>query len=194
MMSHKFVLRLMGVVVLVVACLVPALAQAHETVDSGNYHFEIGWVDEPVIIGERNALDLFVATKDKPDQGLAGAEQGLKFTVEYGGASQTYDLVPVEGQDGHYTAVFVPTRLGQYTFHLTGQIGSDAVDVSVKPEEVVAAGKLNFPDPQTAAIDLQGQVVAAQGQASTALLMGGAGLAVGAIGLVVAVVALLKKK
>ena len=193
-MSHKTMTRLIALAVLGVMWLFPALAQAHEAVDSGNYHFEIGWINEPVIVGERNALDLFVAPKDKPDQGLTGAEQGLKFTVEYGSAAQTYDLVPVEGQDGHYTAVFVPTRLGQYTFHITGQIGSDAVDVSVKPEEVIAAGKLDFPEPQAAVSDLQGQVTAAQSQAGTATLVGGVGAALGLIGLVVAVVALMRKK
>ncbi len=172
----------------------PAIASAHESVDQGNTHFEIGWVNEPVLIGERNALDLFVAAKDKPDTGLAGAEATLKFTVEYGGVSQSYDLVPVENAPGHYTAVFIPTRLGQYTFHLTGQINADAVDVSVKPEEVTAAGKLAFPEAQPTLADLQAQVAAAQSQAGTSLIVGGLGLAAGLAGLGLALVGRLRKK
>jgi hypothetical protein len=174
--------------------MVPTAASAHESVDSGNYHYEIGWVNEPVIVGERNALDLFVAPKSQPDQGLAGVEMSLQFTVEYGGVNQSYDLVPVENEPGHYTAVFIPTRLGQYTFHLTGQIKDEKVDVSVQPEEVVAAGKLDFPEAQPAVADLQAQLATAQSQSNTALLAGTGGLAFGLIGLVFALYALLKKK
>ena len=177
-----------------VLLLVPIPALAHQAVDSGNYHFEIGWVNEPVIVGERNALDLFVAPKAQPDQGLAGAESTLQFTVEYGGVNQSYDLVPVENAPGHYTAAFIPTRLGQYTFHLTGQIKDEKIDVSVQPEEVVAAGKLAFPEPQPAVADLQAQLAAAQSQANTAMLVAVSGLAFGLIGLVFALYASVKKK
>ena len=181
-------------VALVMLLMVPVAASAHEAVDSGNYHFEIGWVSEPVIVGERNALDLFVAPKAQPDQGLAGVEATLQFTVEYGGVNQSYDLVPVENEPGHYTAAFIPTRLGQYTFHLTGQIKDEKIDVSVKPEEVVAAGKLAFPEAQPAVADLQAQLAAAQSQTNEALLVAVSGLAFGLVGLVFALYGLVKKK
>jgi len=171
----------------------PLTALAHTAVDSGSYHFEIGWVNEPVIVGERNALDLFVAPKDKPDQGLTGVESTLRFTVEYGGVSRGYDLVPVENEPGHYTAVFIPTRLGQYTFHITGQIQTEVVDVSVQPEEVVEIGQLAFPEAQPAIGDLQAQLAAAQSQAATTLYVAVAGVVLGALGLVAAMVAALKK-
>jgi len=193
-MSHKNVWRSLAGLALMVVLAVPLTALAHVGVDSGNYHFEIGWTNEPVIVGERNALDLFIAPKDKPDQGLADVESGLTFTVEYGGVSQAYDLVPVENEPGHYTAVFIPTRLGQYTFHLAGRINADAVDVSVQPEAVVAAGRLDFPEPQPAAVDLQAQLATAQSQANTALLLAGVALAFGLGGLGVAVLAMIRKK
>jgi hypothetical protein len=128
---------------------IPVAAFAHEKVESGNYHYEIGWLNEPVVIGERNGLDLFVATKDKPDQGL-GDIGTLKFTAVYAGATQDFDITPVEGEPGHYLAVFVPTRAGKYTFHLTGNINTDTVDVSVQPDEVQPAGSLDFPAAQAA--------------------------------------------
>ena len=95
-------------------------------------------------MGERNGLDLFVAPKDSPEEGIADITT-LQFSVEYGGASQSYDLVPAEEDPGHYSAAFIPTVEGQYTFHLTGTINDEAVDVSVEPEEVVGPGELMFP-------------------------------------------------
>lgn len=160
-MFRKVLCALSACVVLAML-LVPLTAFAHEKVDSGNYHYEIGWANEPVIVGEKNGLDLFVASKDKPDEGLAGVESTLKFTVEYGSASQSYELVPVEAEPGYYTAAFVPTREGQYTFHLTGAINNEAVDVKVEPEEVIAAGKLAFPEAQPSAADLTAQLTRGQ--------------------------------
>lgn len=193
-MSRTSVSRWLRVIGLGALLMVPAVAWAHVAVDSGSYHFEVGWVNEPVIVGERNALDLFVAPKDQPGQGVAGIEATLQFTVEYGDVNQSYDLVPVENEAGHYTAVFIPTRLGQYIFHLTGQIKDEKIDVSVKPEEVVAAGKLDFPEAQPAVADLQAQLAAAQSQTNRALLVGFIGLAFGLIGLALALYVLVRKK
>jgi hypothetical protein len=193
-MSHINRWRCLAGLALAVLLAVPLVAWAHEGVDSGNFHFEIGWTSEPVLVGERNALDLFVAPKDKPEAGIAGAEATLQFTVEYGGVSRSYDLMPVENEPGHYTAVFIPTRLGQYTFHLTGQINSEKIDVSVKPEEVTAAGKLAFPEAQPAVGDLQTQLASAQNQTNTAVGAAFIGLAFGLIGLVFAVYAVVKKR
>ena len=71
----RITLRVLSALVLLGIVFVPfvALAQptAHAEVDSGNYHFEIGWLSEPVIVGERNGLELFVAKKDTPAEGLA---------------------------------------------------------------------------------------------------------------------------
>jgi hypothetical protein len=159
--------------------LVPVAAFAHEEVDSGNYHYEIGWLNEPVVPGERNGLDLFVAPKDKPDQGL-GDIGTLKFTVVYAGATQDFDITPVEGDPGHYAAVFVPTRAGKYTFHLTGTINNDPVDVSVQPDEVQPAGTLDFPAAQTAG---QTGMRSATVLALAGLAFGVLGTALGALGL-----------
>ena len=125
--------------------LIPLTASAHEqSVESGNFVFEVGWLQEPVVVGERNGLELFVAPKDAPEDGIADITT-LQFTVEYGSASQSYDLVPAEDDPGHYSAAFIPTVEGQYTFHLTGTVNDESVDVSVDPEEVVAAGNAGLP-------------------------------------------------
>lgn len=192
-MSRTFV-RAFGALALLAVLLVPLTASAHEQVDSGNYHYEIGWLNEPVIIGERNGLDLFVASKDKPDEGLTGVESTLKFTVEYGSASQDYAIVPVEDKPGSYTAAFVPTREGQYTFHITGTINNETVDVKVQPEEVIAAGKLAFPEAQPSAADLTAQLATAKSQTSTAQTIAIVGVVFGLIGTGLGVYGLTRKK
>ncbi len=162
--------------------LIPLTAWAHESVESGSFVFEIGWLQEPVVVGERNGLELFVAPKDAPEEGIADITT-LQFTVEYGSASQSYDLVPAEDDPGHYSAAFIPTVEGQYTFHLTGTVNDESVDVSVDPEEVVAAGVLAFPSPAEAP--------ASGGSAQTLAL---AALVLGAVALALSGFALLRRR
>jgi hypothetical protein len=194
-MVRYLYLRVAGALVLI-GCLFlgPTVAWAHEQVDSGSYHFEIGWVNEPVLVGERNGLDLFVAAKDSPETGLSDLESNLTFGVEYGSARQEYDVVPVEDNPGHYTAAFVPTREGQYTFHLTGTIQDEAVDVKVEPEEVVAAGQLAFPEALPSAAELAAKLDGAQAQAGTAQTIAIVGAALGLIGAGLGAFGLLRKK
>lgn len=204
-------------------CFLPLIASAHEQVTAGSYQLEIGWVKEPVIVGELNGLDLFITqatatsehdhaedtaqatatsehdhAEDTPqtsqEAGVTGAEATLKFAVEYGSASQTYDLRPVSGQPGHYTADLIPTREGQYTFHFTGAINDEAVEVNVEPEEVVSAGKLAFPEPLASTPDTMAQLAAAQTQARTTQMIAIGGVVLGLLGTGLGVYGLIKKK
>jgi len=198
MLRKMLCLRVLGALALFAVLLVPLAASAHQPahtkVDSGSYHYEIGWLDEPVLVGQRNGLELFVATKDTPDKGLADDISGtLKFTVEYGGVSQSYDLVPVEDKPGAYTASFLPTREGQYTFHLTGKIKDENVDVSVQPEEVVPAGKLAFPEALPSTKDLADQLAAAKAQTAAAQTLAIVGVVLGVIGTGLGVYGIMKK-
>jgi hypothetical protein len=193
----RITLRVLSALVLLGIVFVPFVASAqpatHEEVDSGNYHFKIGWLSEPVIVGERNGLELFVAKKDTPDEGLADITT-LQFAVEYGGVSHTYEIVPAEDEPGAYTATFLPTREGQYTFHLTGKINDEAIDVSVEPEEVVAAGELAFPEAPTSTKDLETKLATAQAQTQTAQTLAIVGVVLGVIGTGLGVYGIMKKK
>jgi len=177
---------LMGLLAAVAAAAVSSIsAQAHDEVESGGYVFEIGWLSEPPVVGERNGLELFVAPHDDPEAGVAGITT-LQFSVEYGSASRTYELAPAHEEPGHYSASFIPAVEGQYTFRLTGTVEGRAVNVEIEPEEVVGIGELAFPP----VADLNSQVSTALGQAATArtiailgVLLGAAGIALGAFGL-----------
>ena len=184
-MSRKF-LCVSGLLAALAASLwVPLSAWAHEEVESGGYIFEIGWLSEPVVVGQSNGLELFVAPHDNPEAGVEGITT-LQFTVEYGSASQTYELAPVEDEPGHYSAGFIPAVEGQYTFRLTGTVEGQAVNVEMEPEEVVGVGEVAFPP----VADLNSQVAATQAQAATAqtiaivgAVLGAGGIALGAYGL-----------
>ena len=194
--------------------LVPFTTSAHEQVTAGSYQFEIGWVKEPVIVGERNGLDLFISkgpnehdhatdtsehdhaedtNQTSQDTGVTGAETTLKFAVEYGSVNQTYELRPVSGQPGHYTVDLIPTREGQYTFHLTGAINGEAVEVKVQPEEVVSAGKLAFPEPLASTADFAAQLATAQTQVRTTQIIAIGGVVLGLIGTGFGIYGLIKK-
>jgi hypothetical protein len=213
--TSRLLERVFIVLALLTLWLIPLTASAHEKVNAGSYHLEVGWVKEPVIVGERNGLDLFIAqsageqvqatattehdhdadtTEASQEAGVTGAESTLKFTVEYGSASQSYDLVPVEDKPGYYTADFIPTREGQYTFHLTGAINGEAVEVKVEPEEVVSAGKLAFPEPLESPGNSTGPRTAALNGGRTTQIIAIGGLLLGLIGTGLGVFSLMKKK
>lgn len=197
---RKPLLRMVGFIVTALAglLLLARPAGAHGEVVAGDYMLEIGWVNEPVVVGQPNALYLFVTPAEASEaadeegeqgeaehgrrEGVKGAEATLTFTVEYGGVSRRYPLVPVLGQAGEYTAAFIPTREGQYTFHFTGSINGQAVDVSFEPEEVQSAGDRAFPEAALSPAEQASQLAAAQSQARTALMVAIAGVVLGLVG------------
>lgn len=114
-------------------------ALAHETrdVDGGKYQLRVGFINEPAYQGLENGLELTVCTGQcttKPDSngvlanGLTGAFDTLKAEVVYGPNTMPLTLVAVPYQPGKYDGRFVPTRPGNYTFHITGTLGSDKID------------------------------------------------------------------
>ncbi|HEY6570769.1 MAG TPA: hypothetical protein VIZ22_10780 [Candidatus Limnocylindrales bacterium] len=160
---------------------------AHEVRDVGEYTVVVGFIDEPVFVGQKSGLEFFV---DKGDTPVDGLEQTLKAEVIY--QDQHRDL-PIEarfGEEGAYESVFFPTAAGPYTFHISGTLDGQAIDESFtsSPEgfsevEDLASGQFPVQFPSQAEVVSDAQAGrAAQTQATI-------GIAVGVIGLVVAVVA-----
>ena len=153
----RFVSRL----ALAAACLAIALAGApltvaHEHIAVGDFHLVVGWGNEPALAGEPNSVDVFVSDHDeKPIVDLTA--DALSVVVSTGGQdSQPLVLTPafdVEegfGTPGQYSTDLIPTAPGEYTFHFTGSIHDQAVDVSVTSGEetfspVQGASDLEFP-------------------------------------------------
>lgn len=206
-MSRKFLRVLSALMVFGSLFLFPLAASAHEGVEAGSYLLTIGWVSEPVIVDQPNGLDLFIAPKEGEEhtegethtegdahaQGVTGAEATLKFTVTYGSVSQSYDILPVNGEPGRYTTTIIPTREGQYTFKFTGTINGEAVDVTFEPEEVGSAGQRAFPEASASAADLSAQIAALSAQVQTTQITAIVGAVLGLAGVGLGVFALRKK-
>ena len=122
---------------------------AHETVTVGDYQIEIGWVNEPPIVGQQNDVVVNVTKVDsKSVQQPMEDVSGLTVSVEYGGETKTLTLQPLgEDTPGQYVAPILPTVAGKYTVNVVGKLGDTDIKIQVQPEEVQAADILEFPKP-----------------------------------------------
>lgn len=125
------------------------LAFAHESVAVGDYEIEIGWVDEPAVVGEKNAIAINVSNTSSAEAQPAEDVSSLTVTVSYGGLSKELTLEPLgEDTPGQFAAPLLPTVPGEYMIKLGGSLGDTAVDAEVHPEEVLPADTIQFPGVQ----------------------------------------------
>ena len=169
-------------------------ALAHQGITVGPYAMEVGWVDEPSIVGVKNAVFVSIATSadSKPVDGV----NALVVTVSMGGQEKKLELQPLgENTPGQYAANFIPTRRGTYTVKLSGKIGSTDVNTSVDIEETVDPSSLQFPalDAQSSISDLQKKIDDLSSQLGSARGFAVAGLALAVIALALAGSSLRKK-
>jgi len=116
---------------------------AHESITVGDYQIEIGWVTEPAIAGQMNAVVVNVFTGDEePVENVSD----LVVSVEYGGQSKILTLQPLgEDTPGQFVAPILPTIPGQYTVKLGGKLGDTDVSAEVQPEAVEIPDTIQFP-------------------------------------------------
>lgn len=125
------------------------LASAHSTVTNGPYNIEIGWLNEPPIAGQMNAIIMNLTTSAGKDTPVTDPITGLTMNVSYGGQSKTLTLQPLgEDTPGQYDAPMLPAVAGLYTVDVIGKLAATDVKVEVKPEEVQAADSVQFPNVQ----------------------------------------------
>lgn len=106
----------------------PGAARAHVAEQVGGFEVELGWAEEPPIVGAANAVELEVA--DAGGVPLAVAAGALSVEVVHGGTSAGLPLVPTAAR-GHLEAPITPTRPGRYSFRVSGEVGGRPLDVSV---------------------------------------------------------------
>jgi hypothetical protein len=163
----------------ITALLVFQTASAHTSIEVGNYEVEIGWVDEPSIVGQRNAIVVNVSDTTAPDSEVDVSN--LTVNVTYGGQTKTLELEPLsEDTTNQYIAPILPTVAGQYTVQLRGQLGSTDINEDVDPEEVVASDELAFPS-QTAPESQNSSMGWSQWLSIIGIISGLAGLVLGAL-------------
>jgi hypothetical protein len=166
------------------------LAYAHSRVEVGPYAIVVGWLQEPPIVGERNALTLEITEDEAP---VMGAEATLDVEVLYAGRTWRVNMNPTE-TPGLYTATLFPTVRGVYTTRLFGSLGSTDVDVEIDPEEVLPASNLQFPQPLPDPIGLQEQVDQLQAELQAARTWSYVGSGAGLAGILLGLVGLLRRK
>jgi hypothetical protein len=169
-----------------------ALAHGKSTV--GDYELTIGFHNEPVIQGEKNSLDLFVVNT-KTNEKINGLDQTLHAEIIFGTHKKELPLYPQEDQDGAYAADVIPTRVGDYTWHIWGDIKGTPADVSMTGSPttfgtVDPKSGISFPDVEPSTAALADQARAAGQSAQTALIVGIAGVVLGLAGIAMRVMGL----
>lgn len=144
-MNKKLVI-LAGLVTLIALLLSFQVVLAHESITVGDYELEIGWVSEPVIAGQQNAILVIVSDTSGGEAQPVEDVSSLRVTISYGGQSKELTLQPLgEDTPGQFMAPILVTVPGQYTISLGGQLGDSDVSAEVEPEEVDSADTLQFP-------------------------------------------------
>lgn len=165
-----------------------ALGHDHRTV--GPYTFVVGWITEPAYVNAPNGLSLDVTETDgsKPVEGL-GTTLQAEVIVGGGAKKLSLDLATDKETPGHYAGAFIPTKTGDYIFHIFGTAGSTKVDQRFESgpntfDGVVSTDSLQFPDRIPANADLGARLDALQNLVIAAIVIGALALLASVGGLV----------
>ena len=213
-MHRRFLLLAGAAIGAVATALTPAvLASAHAVIKQGPYYVAIGWAVEAnggsvAYVGETNAVQVFVDTLSP--SGDIGTPVGdlnadcthpdIQVTVTYAGKTSS-PLCPVPafdpdtglGRMDEYDVALTPTKVGDYTFHITGSIHGTAIDKSVTsgPQtfaSVADQSAVDFPVAVPALGDVATKVDQVSARAQTASNNAGTGTVLGIVAIVLAAV------
>ena len=143
-------------------------AYAHTTIQVDPYEIEVGWQDEPPVVGILNAITIDVrepGSVEGVSAGITNAFKKLEVSVVSGGASKVLD-VNTDPRPGHYYAKIIPTKTGSLQLKLKGEINGVQIDTVIPIEDVESTSVLDFPPTSSSS---SGQEVAALKNAITSL-------------------------
>jgi len=141
---------------------------AHTTVEVGSYEIEVGWQDEPPVVGILNAITIDIREPNEETGAYKNISNGFRSmdaTVMSGGASKVLD-VNSDPSPGHYYAKIIPTKIGSMEVKVKGDLNGTPVDVIVPIEDVESTSVLDFPPSSSSA---SGQEIGALKNALTSL-------------------------
>ena len=140
----KQVLSLARIFVFIALILNFQTALAHESITIGDYTLEVGWLSEPPVVGQHNAIVVHVTTADEqPVEDISS----LTLVISYGGQEKTLELKPLdEHSPGQFVAPILPTVAGEYAVIFGGTLGETVVEAETHVEEVQPADTLEFPN------------------------------------------------
>tara|TARA_Y100000590_G_scaffold458298_1_gene612729 strand:+ start:3319 stop:4044 length:726 start_codon:yes stop_codon:yes gene_type:complete len=150
----------------------PGFALAHEGRMVGNLKFDVGFLNEPALEGEQNAVYLRLtkivedpahvhshAHDDAKGDGHHQVEEPVKriqsklevqVTHIESSVSQSMRLTPIINRPGSYQSVFIPTAPGAYRFRFLGEVDGVNIDESFESgqgtfDTVVGLKDVQFP-------------------------------------------------
>ena len=191
-------------------------AYAHTTIQIDPYEIEVGWQDEPPVVGILNAITIDIREPGDVEgvsTGVINAFKKLDASVVSGGASKVLDI-NTDPRPGHYYAKIIPTKTGSLEVKLTGEINGVQINTIIPIEDVESTSVLDFPPTSTsssgqevtalknAVTSLQQDIssIKAQGSTSTGSDEGIAynfavfGISLGAAGVILAIIAMVRRK
>ena len=147
----------------------PALPVAHaHTIDAvDEYRIEIGWMNEPVVSGETNGIELYIsplapcpdidvpmdcAASQEFVGGIGGLEDDLQVQLVYRGEKIWLPLSADHNTEGKYYAFVNPTVSGYYQANLIGELPTTRVSLSMHPPKVDERAYIEFPAPADAKV------------------------------------------
>ncbi len=193
---------------------------AHTTIEVGPYEIEVGWQDEPPIVGILNAITVEIREPGDVEgvsMGITSAFKNLQASVVSGGASKVLDINS-DPRPGHYYAKIIPTKTGSLELKLEGEINGVKINDVIPIEDVESTSVLDFPATsgsssgqeivalKNAVTSLQKDVSSIKSQvggidtssgnfdAETAYNFGVFGMSLGAAGVILAIIAMVKRK
>ena len=194
------------------------------TIDAvGEYRIEIGWMNEPVVSGETNGIEIFIsnlipcpqitepikcAESQTFSDGVGGLEKEIKLQLVFQDEKIILPFVADHNIPGKYYAFVNPTVSGFYQANLLGQIEETPISLSMHPPKVNERSYIEFPEPadltveqiidgHTALID---EISSIKNEINTIKEsnqlgnLGYAGISLGIIGIAIAIFALNRSK
>ncbi len=198
-------------------------AHTVDSVGSDKYRIEIGWMNEPVVSGETNGIELYIsplipcpdipeamkcAESQKFQNGVPGLEKSLKIQLVYKNEKIMLPLVADHDIPGKYYAFVDPTVSGYYQANVLGNISEENVSLSMHPPKVGERSYIEFPEPSDITLNqlidghttLLGEIndlkvsVSKLEKENQQINVGYTGMGLGIIGIAIAIFALSKTK
>jgi hypothetical protein len=118
----------------------PTIAHERQLLQIGatDYLFVVGFLHEPVYMGDRSGMDLRIVLPDQANpldarapgvKAVEHLDKTLKVEVKAGPHTRMFDVRPTYGAPGRYEAVFYPTVATTYNLRLFGTINNVPVDL-----------------------------------------------------------------
>ena len=89
-----------------------------------NIAIKIGWVNEPPLVGDANAVQIFIynGTSDNAPPIVDTGMDNMTATIQYGGQTKTLTFDASDDTPGEYDSEVIPTQSGTYNMIIKGTI------------------------------------------------------------------------